>query len=39
MINNKSEEKQEKPRLFELWNQIVDGSEEENKKEKEGEKK
>ena len=33
MINNKTDEKQKMPRLFELWNQIIKGSEKENKKE------
>ena len=27
MMNNKSEEKQQKPRLFELWDQIINGIE------------
>ena len=34
--NNK--EKQEKPRLFQLWDEIVNSSQEEDKKEKEVEK-
>ncbi len=34
MINNKNEEKQQKPRLFELWDEIVNGSEENKKEEK-----
>ena len=32
---NKNDEKQEKPRLFQLWDKIVNGTEEENKKQKE----
>lgn len=31
MMNNKSEEKQQKPRLFELWDQIINGIEKEKK--------
>jgi hypothetical protein len=34
MINNKNEEKQQKPRLFELWDEIVNGSEEKKKEDK-----
>ena len=29
----KNEQQSEKPRLFELWDQIINGSEKENKKE------
>lgn len=32
MINNKTQEKQQMPRIFELWEKIMNGSEEEKKK-------
>ncbi len=35
MINTKTQEKTQQPRLFELWNLIVNGSEQENKNKKE----
>lgn len=39
MINNKTPEKQEQPRIFQLWDEIVNGSKEEEENKKEGEKK
>ena len=38
MIKNENEQKQQKPRLFELWDQIIGNRDQENKEKEDKEK-